>query len=66
MKDKIDTLMPSHGKSPMDPDILVDMQAGVEKILAHKLRGKPSMTPFGNGLACRFGSCGVVYREDKM
>ncbi len=66
MKDKIDTLMPSHGKSPMDPDILVDMQAGVEKILARKLRGKPSMTPFGNGLACRFGSCGVVYREDKM
>lgn len=66
IKDKVDMLMPSHGRSPLDPDILVDMQAGVEKVLARKLRGKPTMTPLGNGLACRFGSCGIMYREDKM
>ena len=66
MKDKIATVMPSHGRSPLDPDMLVDMQEGVEKILARKLKGKPATTPLGNGLVCRFGSCGIMYSENNL
>jgi glyoxylase-like metal-dependent hydrolase (beta-lactamase superfamily II) len=66
MKDKVEMLLPSHGKSPVDPDILADMQAGVRKVLAGEIKGKPAKIPLGSGLVARFGSCGIMYREDKL
>lgn len=66
MKEKVEKLLPSHGKAPIDPDVLIDMQDGVEKVLAGKLEGKPGKIPLGSGLICRFGSCGIMYRKDNL
>jgi hypothetical protein len=66
MVDKIDKVYPSHGPAPLKPDVLKEMQAGVKKILAGEVKGKPETTHLGTGLACRFDGCGILYREDNL
>jgi glyoxylase-like metal-dependent hydrolase (beta-lactamase superfamily II) len=66
MVDKFDKLMPAHGKSPIGPGVLREMQAGLKKVLDGSLEGTPIKTPFGEGLSVSFGECGVTYREDRL
>lgn len=60
------SFLPSHGKSPISPATLDDLRAGLSKILAGEIRGVEYQSQFGPGLLCRFGSCGVLYREDRL
>jgi hypothetical protein len=46
--------------------VLKVMQAGVRRILAGEIRGTTETTFLGNGLACRFDGCGILYREDRL
>lgn len=65
MADKVEALLPSHGKVPLKPSALLDMQKGVKKVLDGKLKGKPTKTFLGSGLAVKFDSCGILYKEEK-
>jgi glyoxylase-like metal-dependent hydrolase (beta-lactamase superfamily II) len=63
------TIWPAHGelKSLGQPaSLLDDMIAGIERILAGKLTGQPEHTFAGDGLRCDFGTCGVLYRPDRL
>ena len=63
---KVDYLIPSHGEAPIRPRVLRDLMDGLEKILAGTLKGVEHQSRFGRGLLARFGSCGVIYREDRL
>jgi hydroxyacylglutathione hydrolase len=64
--DKIDRVIPAHGPVPLKPDVLKEMQAGVRKILKGEIKGTPEKTHLGEGMACRFDGCGILYRDDKL
>jgi len=64
--DSVDMLVPSHGKSPIPASTLLDLRDGLTKILTGEIRGEAHQSVFGPGLLCRFDSCGVLYREDKL
>ena len=66
MADRIDRIYPSHNQAPLKPDVLTEMQAGVRKILDGEIRGTPESTNLGNGLACRFDGCGILYDEKRL
>lgn len=66
IKDEIKYLFPAHGKTPIKPDILLELYNGIEKILSGRSKGIKHETFLGNGLLCRFDSCGILYREDNM
>jgi hydroxyacylglutathione hydrolase len=66
MADKIDRVIPAHGPVPLKPDVLKEMQTGVRKIIEGEIKGTPETTHLGNGLACRFDGCGILYREDNL
>lgn len=64
--DQIDQLLPSHGRAPIAPSVLVDLRDGVARVLAGELKGVPHETFLGNGLLCNFGTCGLLYQEDNL
>jgi hydroxyacylglutathione hydrolase len=66
MNDRIAYIMPSHGRSPIDPAVLSDLQKGLGKILSGEIKGEPHEMFLGEGLLCKFDSCGVLYREDRL
>jgi len=66
MNDKFDYIIPSHGNAPIDPAILLEFKGRVEKVITGELRGTPHETSLGNGLLCRFNSCGILYREENI
>lgn len=66
MADRIDKIYPAHGPVPLKPAALKEMQAGVRKVLDGKFRGRPEKTFLGSGLACSFGSCGILYDEHRL
>jgi hydroxyacylglutathione hydrolase len=57
-----DMLLPGHGRAPISKAIISEFIRGVENILDGRLKGKPHNTPHGEGLLCRFETCGVVYK----
>ena len=59
-------VVPSHGESPLDPVVLLDLEHGLERILSGEIRGVEYQSCFGPGLLCRFGPCGVIYRPDRL
>lgn len=65
MADKVEALYPAHGKAPLKPATLTDMQKGVQKVLDGKLKGTPMKTFLGSGMAIKFGSCGILYSEER-
>ncbi|HMK47683.1 MAG TPA: MBL fold metallo-hydrolase [Methanocella sp.] len=65
MADRIVALWPAHGSAPMKPSTILDLQKGVKKVLEGKLRGAMTTTRLGTGMVIRFGSCGIMYRDDR-
>ncbi len=45
---------------------LLRLDQGVEAILDGRAIGQLEQTFAGDGLRCDFGSCGIVYRPDKL
>jgi glyoxylase-like metal-dependent hydrolase (beta-lactamase superfamily II) len=61
-----DTLMPAHGKPRLPVTLLDDIIAGIARILAGEIVGKPTHTHAGDGLRCDFGRCSILYRQDNL
>ena len=67
--DEFDYILPAHGDLkvlPLFKGILDDLVNGIESVLAGKLVGQEEKTFAGDGLRCDFGSCGIVYRPDRL
>jgi len=67
--DAFDTILPGHADLqalPLSKGMLGDLVAGIERILAGELVGRKERTFVGDGLRCDFGSCGIVYRPDRL
>ena len=63
---EFDHMLPAHGELPLSRQTLSDLIAGVERILDGKIVGTEEKTFAGDGLRCDFGSCGLVYRPDRL
>ncbi len=64
-----DAILPGHADPqalPLSKGMLDDLVAGIERILAGELVGREERTFAGDGLRCDFGSCGIVYRPDRL
>jgi hydroxyacylglutathione hydrolase len=64
-----DAILPAHGKLaalPLSRRVLEDLADGVDGILDGTLVGRDEKTFAGDGLRCDFGSCGIVYRADRI
>jgi hypothetical protein len=46
--------------------VLGDLIDGVAAILSGECVGREEKTFAGDGLRCDFGSCGVLYRADRL
>jgi hydroxyacylglutathione hydrolase len=69
MADQFDDLLPAHGSPegvPLSKQVLADLIDGVAGILSGERVGREESTFAGDGLRCDFGSCGVVYRGDRL
>ena len=67
--DKFDTILPGHAdlqSLPLSKTLLDDLIDGIGRILAGELVGREEKTFAGDGLRCDFGSCGIVYRPDRL
>jgi hydroxyacylglutathione hydrolase len=64
-----DSILPAHGELealPLSRQVLDDLICGVDRILEGTLVGREERTFAGSGLRCDFGSCGIVYRADRV
>jgi hydroxyacylglutathione hydrolase len=59
-------ILPGHAEIPAVPGIIAELIAGIEAIVAGRLRGEAHHTFHGSGLLCSFGSCGIVYNAEKL
>jgi hypothetical protein len=50
----------------MSAEWLDDLVTGIGRILAGELVGREEKTFAGDGLRFDFGSCGIVYRPDRL
>ncbi len=66
MMGQVDKIYPAHGKAPLKPRVLAEMQDGVRKIIKGELKGHPETTRLGSGLSCHFDTCGILYDEKKL
>ncbi|MBN1976874.1 MAG: MBL fold metallo-hydrolase [Anaerolineae bacterium] len=67
--DAFDTILPGHADLqalPLSKTLLDDLIDGIGRILAGELVGREEKTFAGDGLRCDFGSCGIVYRPDRL
>jgi hydroxyacylglutathione hydrolase len=67
--DAFDTILPAHADLqalPLSKSILDDLVVGIGRILTGELVGQEEKTFAGDGLRCDFGSCGIVYRPDRL
>ena len=68
-RDTFSGLLPSHGdlsKLPLPTTTLDDLVTGIQRILHNEISGSEEHTFAGDGLRCDFGTCGIVYRSDRM
>ena len=66
---EFDHILPAHGDPqalPLPKSTLDDLVSGIESILDGRLVGQEEKTFAGDGLRCDFGSCGIVYRPDRL
>jgi hydroxyacylglutathione hydrolase len=61
-----DMLLPAHCRSPIPKTVISELIRGIEGILDGSLKGKHHKTFAGEGLLCRFDTCGIIYKEDKL
>lgn len=68
MSAAFDVLLPAHGwrHLPVPKQTLADLIAGIERILCSEIVGREEHTFAGDGLRCDFGSCGILYRPDRL
>jgi len=69
LADQFDALLPAHGDLkaiPLSTDVLDELVDGVASILTGERAGREEKTFAGDGLHCDFGSCGVLYRADRL
>ncbi|MBN1814644.1 MAG: MBL fold metallo-hydrolase [Anaerolineae bacterium] len=67
--DEFDYILPGHADLqtlPLPKAMLDDLVAGIGCILTGELVGREEKTFAGDGLRCDFGSCGIVYRPDRL
>lgn len=64
--DKIKYVFPSHGKTPLEPNIISDFYHAAENIIAGKVKGTETDTFVGKGLLYKYSSIGIIYREDNI
>lgn len=70
MADRIEALWPAHGRAPLKPSLLTDMQKGVKKVLDGKLKGTSTQIRLGSGkpvtgMSIKFDTCGILYSEER-
>lgn len=63
---RFDMILPAHCGAPKPRSVINDMIRGAEQILDGTIKGKPQKTPHGEGLFCRFETCGIIYNENKL
>jgi glyoxylase-like metal-dependent hydrolase (beta-lactamase superfamily II) len=69
MADRFEAILPAHGTPeavPLSKQVLADLIDGVASILSGESVGREVKTFAGDGLRCDFGSCGVLYRGDRL
>ncbi len=63
---RFDMLLPAHCRTPIPKTVISELIHGVEGILDGSLKGKHHKTFAGEGLLCRFETCGVIYNDNKL
>jgi glyoxylase-like metal-dependent hydrolase (beta-lactamase superfamily II) len=66
---QFDVLLPAHGSLdalPLPKGVLDDLVNGIASILNGERVGREESTFAGDGLRCDFGTCGVLYRPDRL
>jgi glyoxylase-like metal-dependent hydrolase (beta-lactamase superfamily II) len=69
LSDQFDALFPAHGALdalPLSKDVLDDLVNGIASILSGECVGREETTFAGDGLSCDFGSCGILYKPDRL
>ena len=66
MRLKIKTLLPAHGRTPIDPAVIDEYRSGVQDILSGKLTGAPTTNHAGDGLLCQFQENAIIYDPKKL
>ncbi len=61
--DSFDKIMPAHGKTPLNKDIVNELIAGVTDVIQGNLIGIKHHTFAGDGVLYRFTTCGVVAKN---
>ncbi|NLK86956.1 MAG: MBL fold metallo-hydrolase [Clostridiaceae bacterium] len=61
-----DMLLPAHCRAPIPKTVISELIRGVEGILDGSLKGMHHKTFAGEGLLCRFETCGIIYNENKL
>lgn len=67
--DRFDVLLPAHGDLealPLSKEVLDDLVTGIASILNGERVGCEEKTFAGDGLRCDFGTCGILYRPDRL
>jgi hydroxyacylglutathione hydrolase len=59
-------ILPSHGNTPIDCKIILNLIDSVENIIRKKIAGKKHMVFNRNCLKCEFGKFNILYREDSI
>jgi hydroxyacylglutathione hydrolase len=65
-RNKFSTILPSHGKTPINDTILDELLEGISDILAGKIVGTLQQTRFGDGLLCKFKTTGIIYDRNRL
>lgn len=60
---EIEKILPAHVHTPLEYGIVDELMKGIQDILTGKREGIPYMTFVGEGLLCRFDTCGVIYKK---
>ena len=61
-----DKILPGHGETPIDKNVLNELIDGVSEILEGKITGKLEKTFFGEGFVCKFNETSVIYNENQL
>ena len=67
---EFDRILPAHIPNlddlPLPKHTLDDLIAGIGRILSGQIAGYAEHTFAGDGLRCDFGTCGILYRPDRL
>lgn len=65
-RSKIKLLLPAHGRTPVEPEIIEEYTNGAENILSGKIKGTYIENHGGEGLFCQLKQNSIIYNDKNL